>query len=99
VASFDGVWQVRRLGGFLPPLWGVRKRIDGTRGATQLGPLRLAFDVRGDELHYHSPFKGLIDVLTPVDEGHLNGRARFRGREFGRFELRKDSGSRGPGGR
>jgi hypothetical protein len=59
----------------------------------------MSFDVRGDELHYRSPFKGLVDVLTPMDGGRVNGRATFRGRELGRFELRKDSGSRGPGGR
>ncbi len=89
MAAFDGVWQVRRVGGLLPPLWGVRKRIDGARGETRLGPLRMSFDVRGDELHYHSPFKGLVDVLTPVDEGQVNGRSTFHGRELGRFELRK----------
>jgi hypothetical protein len=99
VAAFDGVWHVRRVGGLLPPLWGMRKRIDGARGETQLGPLRMSFDVRGDELHYHSPFKGLVDVLTPVDGGHVDGRATFRGRELGRFELRKDGRPRGLGGR
>jgi hypothetical protein len=99
VAAFDGVWQVRRVGGVLPPLWGMRKRIDGARGETRLGPLRMSFDVRGDELHYHSPLKGLVDVLTLVDEGQVNGRATFRGMELGRFELRKDDGRPAPGGR
>jgi hypothetical protein len=93
------VWLVRRVGGLLPPRWGVRKRIDGARGETQLGLLRMSFDVRGDELHYDPPFKGLVDVLTPIDGRHVNGRATFRGRQLGRFELRKDGGPRGPGGR
>ena len=34
MAELDGVWDVRRTGGALPPLVGVRKRIQGTRGET-----------------------------------------------------------------
>ena len=38
-SGLDGDWQVIRTGGFLPPLVGVRKRIEGDRGWTSLGPL------------------------------------------------------------
>jgi hypothetical protein len=89
VASLDGVWDVKRLSGLLPPLAGVRKRIHGARGQTVLGPLRMTFDVRGDELRYRRPFHGFVDVVDVVDADHIRGRATFRGREYGRFELRR----------
>src|SRR5689334_16421233 len=38
MAELDGVWNVERRGGLLPPLAGVRKRIDGSRGETTIGP-------------------------------------------------------------
>jgi len=87
VASFDGVWNVERRGGYLPPLAGMRKRINGTRGVTLVGPVRMRFDVRDSELHYKRPFEGFVDVLEAVDTEHVRGRATFRGREFGQFEL------------
>ena len=89
MATFDGVWDVQRTGGFLPPLLAMRKRIAGTRGKTVLGPLQMAFEVRGQELHYRSPFEGFVDVLEPVDEELVRGRATFRGKEYGQFELRR----------
>jgi hypothetical protein len=88
VAQLDGVWDVKRTGGLLPPLVGVRKRIGETRGATTLGPLRMSFEVRGNELHYHAPFRGFVDVVD--GEGDVRqGHATYRGREFGRFQLRR----------
>ena len=39
VPELDGVWNVERRGGLLPPLVGVRKRIHGDRGETKGGPL------------------------------------------------------------
>jgi hypothetical protein len=91
VAELDGVWDVRRTGGALPPLLGVRKRITGARGETAVGRLPgVPFRVRGLELHYRRPFRGFIDVLEPDRDG-FRGRATFRGREFGRFELRRRS--------
>ena len=91
MAELDGVWDVRRTGGALPPLVGVRKRIHGTRGETAVGPLRgVPFQVRGLELHYVRPFGGFVDVLEHDGDG-FRGRATFRGREFGRFELRRRS--------
>jgi hypothetical protein len=87
--TLDGLWDVRRVSGFLPPLAGMRKRIDGPRGRTTVGPLRVSFDVRGPELHYRAPFQGFVDVLEVVDHDHVRGRATFRGREFARFDLRR----------
>lgn len=81
----DGEWEVQRVGGALPPLVGVRKRIAGDRGVTMLGPLRFPFAVRGLELHYRFP-PGLVDVLQPEGEGFI-GRATLFGRELGRFRL------------
>ena len=88
MTSLDGTWDVKRLSGALPPLVAMRKRIGGTRGETVLGPARMSFDVRGNELHYHAPFAGFVDVVE--GEGDvLQGRATYKGREFGRFELRR----------
>jgi ferritin-like metal-binding protein YciE len=88
VSELDGVWNVRRTGGLLPPLVGVRKRIRGTRGETLLpgGVLGVPFDVVGLELHYRAPLSGLVDVLTARD-GDFAGRATYRRREFGQFEM------------
>jgi ferritin-like metal-binding protein YciE len=86
------VWDVRRTGGALPPLSAVRKRINGTKGETKMGPLPgVPFDVRGLELHYRAPFTGFVDVLEPADAG-FSGRATFRGRDYGTFELRRIGG-------
>lgn len=89
MAQLDGVWDVQRTGGLLPPLGGMRKRISGTRGRTIFGPLRMGFEVRGTELHYRSPFEGFVDVLEPAGEGLCHGRATFRGRPFATFDLRR----------
>jgi hypothetical protein len=88
VGKLDGTWDVRRTGGWLPPLVGVRKVIDRGRGETALGPLPgLPFDVVGLELRYRGPFAGFVDVLDPVGDGSYTGRATFRGRTFGTFAL------------
>jgi hypothetical protein len=89
VGELDGTWTVERTAGLLPPLYGVRKRIDGRRGVTKLGALPgIPFDVVGPELRYRAPFRGFVDVLEPEGDGY-RGRATFRGREFGRFRLRR----------
>ena len=91
MAELDGVWNVRRLGGLLPPLAGVRKRIRGAHGETTIGPLPGApFEVVGFELRYRAPFAGFVDVLEPHARGYL-GRATFRGQQFGRFALERVS--------
>jgi hypothetical protein len=91
VGELDGVWNVKRVGGLLPPMVGVQKRISGTRGLTRLGRLvGVPFDVVGLELRYHAPFGSFVDELEPHGDSYL-GRARFRGREFGRFALERRS--------
>jgi hypothetical protein len=85
--GLEGDWQVERTGGFLPPMIGVRKHIEGDRGWTSIGPLPGArFDVVGSELRYRTPFKGFVDVIEPSSEGY-RGRALFFGREVGTFRL------------
>ena len=89
MAELDGVWTVRRTGGLLPPLVGVRKRIAGDRGWTEVGPLPgVPFRVDGHTLRYEPPLTAFVDVLQPDDEG-FRGRATFLGREYGRFVLRR----------
>jgi hypothetical protein len=89
MTELDGIWNVRRLSGLLPPLAGVRKRIHDGGGETTIGPLPGApFDVVGLELRYRAPFGGFVDRLEPDGERYL-GRATFRGREFGRFALER----------
>jgi hypothetical protein len=97
VGELDGVWNVKRLGGLLPPLVGVRKVIRGTTGETKLGPLPGApFDVVGLSLRYRPPLAAFVDELEPAEGGGYLGRATFRGREFGRFALERvsDGGGR-----
>jgi hypothetical protein len=87
VAGLDGVWRVERTGGLLPPLLGVRKRIEGGHGETRLGPLPgIPFDVDRLALRYRAPFRGFVDVLEPDGDAY-RGRATYRGREFGTFRL------------
>ena len=90
MGSLDGVWNVERTGGLLPPLLGVRKRIAGPRGQTSLGRLPgVSFDVDGLSLRYRAPFAGLVDVLEPVGDDAYRGRATFRGRQLGTFVMRR----------
>jgi hypothetical protein len=90
VSELDGVWNVRRVSGSLPPMVGVRKRIRGAGGETTIGPLPGApFDVVGLSLRYRTPFRGFVDELEPSGEDGFLGRATFRGREFGRFALER----------
>jgi hypothetical protein len=87
--DLDGTWDVRRTGGWLPPMVGVRKRIEGSRGETRLGPLPgVPFDVDGNALRYRRPFSAFVDLVEPDGDAYA-GRATFRGRELGRFELRR----------
>ena len=89
MAELDGEWTVRRVGGLLPPLAGVRKRISGARGVTTLGPLRAPFDVVGRELRYRGPLtRGIVDALEPEGE-EWRGVTRYRGRRLGRFGMRR----------
>ena len=87
MSELDGIWDVRRVSGALPPLVGVRKRIDGSRGQTVVGGGRgLQFEVHGLELHYRAPLSFLVDVLERDGDGY-RGRATAFGRTYGRFRL------------
>jgi hypothetical protein len=89
VGELDGVWDVKRVSGLLPPLVGVRKEISGTSGETRLGPLPgVPFDVVGLSLRYGPPFGAFVDELERAGQGFI-GRATFRGREYGRFALKR----------
>ena len=89
MGDLDGVWEVQRLSGALPPLIGVRKEIQGRRGETKIGRLPgMPFDVRDHSLHYRGLLSGFVDELEPAG-AEFNGRATYRGREFGRFVLRR----------
>ena len=89
VAELDGVWNVERTAGLLPPMIGVRKRILGSSGETRLGSLPgVPFTVDGLALRYRGPFSGFVDFLEPDGPATYDGRATFRGRELGRFRMR-----------
>jgi ferritin-like metal-binding protein YciE len=89
MSDLDGVWDVRRISGALPPLTGVRKRISGSRGTTVVARAPgIPFDVAGHELRYRAPFAFLVDVLEPAGDG-FRGRATAFGRTYGEFELRR----------
>jgi hypothetical protein len=94
VGELDGLWLVRRTGGALPPLIGVRKQITGGHGVTTLGPLRFPFTVDGRSLRYRFP-PGLVDELEPDGDG-FRGRALLLGRELGRFRLERAGARREP---
>ena len=89
MSELDGEWDVRRVSGLLPPLYGVRKRIEGANGETTLGPLHSPFDVVGRDLRYRGlATRGLVDSVEP-DGDEWSGVARYRGRVIGRFAMRR----------
>ena len=89
----EGVWEVERVGGLLPPLFGVRKVIDAGDGKTTIGPFGcLPFDVCGTELRYRRPLGWFVDVLTSCDGALCTGKATVLGRTFGSFRMRRISG-------
>ena len=88
----EGVWEVERVSGLLPPLLGVRKRVHGGRGETVVGRLPgVPFDVVGNELRYRGALTGFVDVLAPAGD-RFDARAVFRGTEYARFRLRPVKG-------
>jgi hypothetical protein len=99
--ELDGVWEVRRTGGLLPPMRGiVRKRIEGARGWTIALGARLPFQVEGLTLRY--PL-AVVDELVPDGSDAYHGTTRLFGRAVGTFRLarvtpRPGSGSAGGAG-
>ena len=92
MGELDGEWEVRRVSGLLPPLYGVRKRIEGEAGVTMLalGFLGAPFDVVGRELRYRGALsRGLVDTVEPGEDGWWDGVADYRGRRLGRFAMRR----------
>lgn len=92
MAELDGEWDVKREGGLLPPMRSVRKHIEGDRGVTTAGRVRLPFRVVGRSLRYRFP-PGLVDELEPDGEG-FTGRAVLAGLEVGRFRLERIAATR-----
>ena len=89
MAELDGTWTVERVGGALPPMLGVSKRIHGDRGETLVaGRIGVPFEVRGRELRYVGPLTGFVDVVEGAG-AEVHGRTLFRGRELGRFLMRR----------
>jgi hypothetical protein len=83
--ELDGVWDVHRTGGALPPLRGiVHKRIENGRGWTIAAGVRFPFVVDGLTLRY--PF-GLVDELVPNGLAGYDGTAKLFGRTVGTFRL------------
>jgi ferritin-like metal-binding protein YciE len=93
MAELEGIWNVQRVSGAVPPIPGIRKRFHGTHGSTVVAGGRLAarFDVVGNELRYRAPFQGFVDVLEPTGETFA-GAWTFRGRELGRFAMTRIEG-------
>ncbi len=95
--DLEGVWRVERTEGFLPPMVGVWKRIEGARGETCVGPLvgwpfGVEWRREGFALVYRPPFSALVDEVRAGPEGAWVGRSSFVGREFGRFRMRRIGG-------
>jgi hypothetical protein len=87
--ELDGVWDVHRTGGALPPMRGVvRKRIEDGRGWTIALGIRLPFVVDGRTLRY--PL-GLVDELVPDGLDAYAGTTRLFGRTVGTFRLTRSA--------
>ncbi len=87
--ELDGVWDVQRTSGALPPMRGiVRKRIGNGRGRTIAFGVSLPFGVEGLTLRY--PL-GLVDELVPDGADAYNGTTKLFGRVVGTFRLTRAS--------
>jgi len=87
--ELDGVWDVHRTGGALPPMHGVVcKWIEGGRGWTIAFGVRLPFVVDGLSLRY--PL-GLVDELVPSGPDAYAGTTRLFGRTVGTFRLTRSA--------
>jgi hypothetical protein len=91
---------VSRIGGALPPMPLVRKRISGDRGTTRVGPLpgvpfRVEAAGDGARLVYRGPLSVFVDELSPDAGGSWLGTATVGGREIGRFRMTRIGGRPG----
>ena len=90
MGELDGVWEVRRSR--RPAAAALRSaQADRRRaGVTLLGIVGAPFDVVGRELRYKGALsRGLVDTVEPGEDGWWDGVARYRGRELGRFAMRR----------
>jgi ferritin-like metal-binding protein YciE len=92
--DLEGLWRVERAGGSLPPMVGVRKRIEGANGETRVGPLaRWPFGGKrrgkGFALVYRPPFSAFVDEVRYGPGDSWVGRSLFGELELGRFSLRR----------
>jgi ferritin-like metal-binding protein YciE len=90
--SLEGEWRVKRLGGLLPPMVGVRKTIRGGAGETRVGPLpvwpfRAKRTFESVDLIYRRPFSTFVDEVRRAPDGSWLGRMTFLGLELGRFRM------------
>lgn len=91
--ELEGEWKIERLGGLLPPMFNIRKRIHGARGETRFGALPIwPFQIERRAgciaLVYYPPFCLLVDELRPETSGSSwLGRTMICGRELGRFRM------------
>jgi hypothetical protein len=89
--ELDGVWDLHRTSGVLPPMRGiVRKQIENGRGWTIAAGVRLPFVVDGLSLRY--PF-GLVDDLAPDGLGAYVGTAKLFGRTVETFRMTRARGA------
>jgi hypothetical protein len=90
--ELDGLWDVHRMGGALPPMRGiVRKRIENGRGFTIALGIRLPFVVDGLSLRYPV---GLVDELDPDGPDAYDGTTKLFGRTVGTFRLTRATPAR-----
>jgi hypothetical protein len=91
---------VSRIGGALPSMPLVRKRISGDRGVTRVGPLpgvpfRVEAAGEGARLVHRGPLSVLVDELSPDADGSWAGTATVGGRGSGRFRMTRLGGRSG----
>jgi ferritin-like metal-binding protein YciE len=83
---------VERVGGLLPPMIGVRKRIHGESGEAGVGflpgwPFQLKLHGRRVALIYRPSLSTLVDELQADTDGSWFGRTTVGGCELGRFRM------------
>jgi hypothetical protein len=100
--ELEGEWRIERLGGLLPPMVGIRKRIRGARGETRLAilplwPFRVERRTGRVALAYSPPLSLLVDELRPEARGSWLGRTVIGSLELGRFRMIRSKGHDDPG--